>query len=278
MKKTIKLLSILLILIVSIYITDSSIKKLREKDPIMKEIKNTKTKYNVDPVNATIENNTIIPGMYGREINYNESYNSMKEYGIYNESLTKLIDKKPKISIEDNYDKYILKGNSNHQSVAVIIKLTKETDIDKLINIIKDTNITFFIDGTLLENNLNDIRKIANYEIEILSYNNKIDEIFFKTSISYLNQITKKKVKYCYTEEENDKLLNMCSKEKIHTIKINEVIKNHLYKEIKNNLENGKIFSIDTNNYKELKTSIDYIKKRGYEIKYLECLLSEKVC
>lgn len=278
MKKVIKLFSILLILVVGIYFTDTSIKTMREKDPIMKEIKNSKDKYNINPVNAEIENNTIVPGIYGKEINYNETYNSMRDYGIYNESLTKLIDKKPTISIEDNYDKYITKGNSKNKKISIIIKLTKDNNLDNLLNIINDTKITFFIDGTLLENNLNNIRKLKDYEIEILSYDNKIEEVFFKTSISYLNQITKSKAKYCYTENENADLLKMCSKEKMHTIKINKVIRSYLYKEIKNNLENGMIYSLDTNNYNELKMSIDYIKSRGYEIEYLDCLLSEKVC
>ena len=48
-------------------------------------------------------------------------------------------------------------------------------------------------------------------------------------------------------------------------------------KEVKSNLDNSIIISIDVNNYniKELSTTIDYIKSKGYKILLLRDLLSE---
>ena len=84
-KKLIRILFILLLSIFSFYYTNKSIELIREQDPIMKQIKTTSNKYNVEAVNAVIEDNTIIPGLTGKEINYQESYTKMKQYGTYNE-------------------------------------------------------------------------------------------------------------------------------------------------------------------------------------------------
>ena len=44
---------------------------------------------------------------------------------------------------------------------------------------------------------------------------------------------------------------------------------------IKTNLSNGKIFLINTDNYKDLKYGINYILYKGYNIVLLDDLLSE---
>ena len=71
----------------------------------------------------------------------------------------------------------------------------------------------------------------------------------------------------------------MCNKLKLHTIKPSLVIKNNLYKNIKQNLSNGEIFTIEDNSYneKELSTTIDYIIQKGYKIVTLENLLKESL-
>lgn len=197
------------------YYTNASINVLKNVDPIMQKIKKTSKKYTINPVDAIINNNEITSGSYGKEIDYKESYNKMKRYGKYNESLTVLKDTKPTISIEKTYDKYLVKGNQNNRNISLVFKITKEDNIDKLLKLLeeKDVQVTFFIDGTLLEKNINLITKLSNHEIEILSYNNKQDEELMKTTIDYLETITNRKANYCYTEIEDDNLLNICKKE-----------------------------------------------------------------
>lgn len=279
MKNIIKIISIFVFLIISIYTTNYSVESLKNKDPIMQEIKRSTSKYQIEPKDATIIDNSIIPGIYGKKIDYNESYNRMKKYGMYNESLTKVIDVAPTISINENNDKYIEKGNNHNRNISIVITIKNKDYINNVLSLVKQTkeDITFFIDGTLLESNLNIIRNLNKYEIEILSYDGKIDEVFFKTSISYLNQITKNKVKYCLTEEENVYLLNMCKKEKLHTIK-QKSIKNDVYQTIKKNLEKGRIYVVDSSNMTDILNIIKFIKSKGYDIVRLECLLSEKIC
>ncbi len=278
MNKIFYRLLIILLMIFSFYYTNKMIEFLKEKDPIMKDIKKTSYKYKEDSTDALIVGNNIIPGKKGKDIDYKKSYSKMKQYGMYNEVLTVLKDVKPVISIDDNYDKYIISGNREKRSVSLVFKVYKDTNIDGILDILRDEKIeaNFFIDGTYLENNISKIKNMKNHELGILSYDNSYDKSLFETSISYLENIYEKDVKYCYSEN-NMEVLNLCSKLKLHTIMPSLIIKNNLYREVKSNLDNSLIISIDVNNYniKELKVTIDYIKGKGYKILLLSDLLSE---
>lgn len=275
MNKIFYRLIIILFLVFSFYYTNKIVEFLKEKDPIMKDIRKTSDKYKIDSVNALIVDDSIIPGKVGKEIDYKKSFSKMKKYGNYNETLTVLKDVKPVISIENNYDKYIISGNKEKRSVALVFKVYKDTNINSLLKILNKNkvNANFFIDGTFLENNVLVLKGMKNHEIEILSYDNELDKSLFETSISYLENILEKDVNYCLGEE----VLNLCSKLKLHTIKPSLEIHNNLYREVKNNIDNSMIISIDINSYnlKELSSTIDYIKEKGYKIVLLRDLLRE---
>ena len=278
MKSIIKLLSIIIFLLVSMFYTNKSINILKENDPIMKKIKSTKEKYEIDPVNAIINEDEIISGIKGKTIDYKTSYNKMKRYGTYNESLTVLKDTTPTISIENNYDKYLVKGNEKKRNISLVFILNKEKNIDTLIKLLneKDIQVTFFIDGTISENNINLIKQLTEHEIEVLSYNNNYDEVIIKTTISYLESITNKKALFCYTEEENKKLLEICKKNKLHTIKPTKVITNQFYQTIKKQLESGTVISIYDYEINDLSYGIDYIKSKGYNLVTIKDLFKEE--
>lgn len=275
MKKIIYRLIILLLLVFSFYYTNKIIEILKETDPIMKDIKKTEDKYKIDSIDALIVDNNIIPGKIGKSIDYKKSYSKMKQYGAYNEALTVLKDVKPVISIDNNYDKYIISGNKEKRSIALVFKIYKDTDINSLLSILDKNKVSgnFFVDGTFLEKNIILLKSMKNHEINILSYNNELDKSLFETSISYLENIIEKDVNYCLGEE----VLKLCSKLKLHTIKPTISINNNLYREVKNNIDNSIIISIDINSYnlKELSSTIDYIKGKGYKIVLLSDLLSE---
>ena len=275
MNKLFYRLIILLFLVFSFYYTNKIIDFLREKDPIMKNIKKTDSKYRIDSIDALIVGNNIIPGKVGKEIDYKKSFSKMKQYGAYNEILTVLKNVKPVISIDDNYDKYIISGNKEKHSIALVFKVYKNMDIKSLLNILDENKVSgnFFIDGTFLESNILTLKSMKNHELNVLSYNNELDKSLFETSISYLENIIEKDVNYCLGEE----ALELCSKLKLHTIKPSLVIHKNLYKEIKNNIDNSMIISIEINNYnlKELSSTIDYIKGKGYKIVLLSDLLKE---
>lgn len=279
-KKLIRVFLILLLSVFSFYYTNKSIELVREQDPIMKTIRSTSDKYNVKAVNAEIKDNTIIPGISGKEINYIETYTKMKQYGMYNEIMTTLKDVEPTISVEDYYDKYIVSGNKIKRSIALVFKIEKTTP-KEIISILNKNKVksTFFIDGEYLENNSKDIKLMTNHELELLSYSSGYDEIYFASSKDYLESLTNRKLKYCYSEYDKEEVINLCQNLKLHTIVPTIKINNSLLKEIKNELTNSAIISIpiSENTKQELDTTIKYIKSRGYTLEKLEDLLNENL-
>ena len=271
-----KIIFLMLLSVFSMYYTNFSINLLRQKDPIMQEIKEKKANYEEKYIDAKIVDNTIIPGKYGKKVNVNKSYSNMERYGAYNEILTVMEEVKPSISIEDTFDKYIEKGNNSKKDVSLIF--IYDDNISKINNIIqkKHIPINIFIDGIDLEESKSIIKK-ANYQIELLSYDNKYEENTFKTSLSYLKSLTNKDPHFCYTETINNNLLNLCSKEKLHTIKPYLVIDNNLINNLKRNLTNGIIITIksSSSNIYDLDSAIDYIINKGYDIVTLDTLIDE---
>lgn len=279
-KKSIRIISILLLTIFSFYYTNKSIELVREHDPIMKKIRSTNEKYNIKAVNAEIKDNTIIPGLTGKEIDYTKTYTKMKQYGTYNEVLTTLKTVEPAISVEDYYDKYIISGNPEKKSVALVFIVEKNSP-KEVINILKNNNTsaTFFIDGYYLENNSKEIQTMSEHELELLSYNSDYDEIYFSSSKDYLESLTGQKTKYCYSEYDKEEVITLCQKLKLHTIVPTIQIEKNLFQEVKEKLVNSAIVSIpiSTNTNIELATTIKYIKSRGYTLEKLESLLNESI-
>ena len=280
-KKVIQVISVTLLMLFSFFYTNKSIELIRENDPIMKQIKETNMKYKVDPVNATIIGNKIIPGKSGKEIDYQKTYAKMKKYGTYNETLTVLKEIEPAISADDYYDKYIVQGNTERKNVSLVFKTDTTSNLLSILNILNQKNIpaTFFVDGLLLENNTSLFETMTqnNHELEILSYDNKYDEIYFDSALNYLSSITKREGKYCYAEYDQKEVIELCSKLKLHTIIPTVKTTTMPYKEIKDKLYNSAIISLplSTITEEQLPAIIDYIKQKGYTFLSLEELLSE---
>ena len=71
----------------------------------MLKIEKNTDKFTVKAIDATIKDNTIIPGLKGKTVDTELSYKKMKKYGAYNESLTTIKEVNPTISVKDNYNK-----------------------------------------------------------------------------------------------------------------------------------------------------------------------------
>lgn len=273
-----KILVLIIFTLISMYYTNICMEVLKEKDPIMQEIKSNMSKYEESANDATVIGNVIVPGHIGRRVNKNKSYSKMKKYGNYNETLTVMEEVKPELSVSNTFDKYIEKGNSNNKNVSFVF--IYDENIDKVIKILNSKHVpsTIFLDGMYLENDsLNVLKNNLNIDYELLSYNGEYDENLFKTSLSYLESVTKKSPKYCYSEVENSDVLNLCSKLKMHTIKPYIRIDEDLLKEVKSSLSNSIIISIKSSksNISELSSVIDYVISKGYDIVSLDNLISE---
>lgn len=278
-KKLIQVTLVLLLVLFSFYYTNKAIDIIRQTDPLMKQIKSESQKYEVDSTNANIDGNKITPGKNGKKVDYEETYKKMKQYGAYNESLTVFKETEPTISIEDTYDKFIISGNETKKEVAFIFPIYNTTNPQKIIQILnqQDTIATFFVDGLWLENNLALVKDMSNHEIEILSYNNRYEEIYFSSSLQYLKNVIGKNGKYCYADYDNKEVIELCTKLELHTITPTIKITNTPYQDVKEKLQNAAIisFPINTTTEIELETVITYITSRGYKIVSLKELLSE---
>ena len=137
--KIIKIIGLFCLFTISFLYTEKVINISIEQDEIMikiKELNNT----NIKPTNAIINNNTIIPGNIGKYIDNEASYKAMKKIGYFEPSLLIYKNIYPEISIYNNYNKYIIKGNTKNKSISLIYILNNNT-LDNITTIAKKYNI-----------------------------------------------------------------------------------------------------------------------------------------
>lgn len=79
--KYIKYALVITLCVLSFYASDRLILYVENLSPLMKEIKMYEDSLYESPVNAIIEDNTIITGKKGRELNKRESYLKMNDFG-----------------------------------------------------------------------------------------------------------------------------------------------------------------------------------------------------
>lgn len=281
MKKIIEAILVIALVLFSFYYTEKAIVLLESNDPIMKEIKNNSDDHEEGAVDATIDGDYLVPGYNGLEVNLEESFLKMKNYGSYNDALLVFEEVEPNISIEDYYDKYISSGNGISTNISLVFVVDSNSYTDNLLNILKEMNVvsTFFIDGKFIDNNTSFLTEAVanNNEVELLSYDNSYDELLFKASIDKIKTLTSTTPKYCYATYDNEEVLNLCSKLSMHTIIPTLRLDSDIYSNAKGNLRSGSIISVKLteSNVKELKVLINYIKQRGFALVTLDVLLNE---
>ncbi|MDD4036271.1 MAG: polysaccharide deacetylase family protein [Bacilli bacterium] len=283
LKKFFQVIGFIFLISFSFFYTEKAITVVREHDPIMVELRDLSSNYQIDPINVTfVEDKCIIPGYNGIAIDINKSYSNMRRFGKFNESLIVNKEIVPDKTINKIYDKYIVKGNKVKESVSLIFKVKNDTYIDIIFNILNNEGVkaTFFIDGYWMENNLGVVKYILdnNHELANLGYNNNYDRDFFLWTNNKFKQLFNKEMKYCYTEDENEYVLDLCKDYGMHTIMPNIVITKYPFIEVKNNLEPGSIISFNINEQvkRELPMIINFIKSKGYTITLLGEHLSEE--
>ncbi len=249
----------------SFFYTDKVINIINKKDPLMVEITKQKDKYKVEPTEAIITENTVIPGIEGKEIDVDKSYEKMKTEGVFREQSIIYNKVTPTNSISNNKDKYIIKGNNNKQEVSIIVIVDKNNTIDKIYNI---DNITLFIDSKYLTiDNLNKIKSK-----DIYSYGNK--GVYNNELLLSDNTLIKRKNNkvplYCLSKEKNEDTLNICNNNDMYVV-IPNIVGDLL--NIKKSLSKGSIILLeDLNN---INLIIRYINSKGYQIVPLGTLLKE---
>lgn len=282
-KPYLTVIGICLLTVFSFYYTNKLIEFSKSKDPIMIEIMKNKDDYNKLSIDALINNNYIIPGSEGLEVDVDKSYTKMKKLGKYNDNLYVYDVVKPTISIKDNYNKFVINGNTTKKEVSLIFKVNDLKKIENINKILFNNNVsaTFFIDGNIKDDDINILKILdeSNNYFGNLGYNKKYSIKTIKYTNALLDRIDDDNHNYCYVEKDDINVLKTCSEVKMYTIKPMVVSNIFPFTYIKQNLENGKIFSLDTNSYtlKQLDLIIKYVRQKGYDFVTLEEILNEKI-
>lgn len=277
MKKTIKLVSLFILVLISFIYTDKIFTMANNKDPVMKKIVKYKETNDILPVNAIIEDDTMTVGISGKIIDKKRSFKNMN--GDFNEENIIYIDKLPEISITNNYDYYISKKNTIKKEVSIIIKIKSNDNVDVLTNYLANNKVklSVFIDGLWLENNMNKAFDIINSSSTIYNggYNGKYDKNMIKVTNKLIKTITDNKNNFCLNESKNIDYKKICSSNKLPSIY--PTLINPGLTEVKSKLDKGIIIMYDSDsiNIKQLKSIVDFIKEKGYKIELLEDLLKE---
>ncbi len=279
LKNVSKLASLFLLLLLSFIYTDKVFTEARNNDPIMKEVMSYKKENDVKPIEPKIHDDEIILGLSGLEIDAKKSYKNMKDNARFDKEKLIYNSVLPKMSISKTYDYYIRKGNEKEEVISIIFKITNDTNVDEILNLVSKSNIkvNFFIDGAWLEKNVETAFSIVNLDCEI--YNLGYDGAYTKSMISVTNNliesITLKDSNLCLNENKDDDAMKICKKRKMHTIAPN--INNPDITTLKNNLSKGEMILFDLSNYNlsNFNLVIKTITSRGYEIKGLSELIKE---
>lgn len=280
MKKFFEYLGLITLVCFSFFYTEKTTSVVKELDDIMIKIKEVAPNYNIEVKEATIKENTIIPGISGKKVDINASYQSMRKLGTFNENYLEYESIKPKELLKNNLDKYIISGNNFKKQVSLIFLVDENSKIDSLLKILDKSEIkaNFFVDGAWVEENNDKVIELINnnHIVGNLSYNRDYGNSSFIWMDTIIKKIGKQNISYCY-KTDNKKDLDTCTLQKNYTIAPSLEIDDYPLINVKNNLNSGSIIAFKINNslINELELIIKYIKSKDLEIVNLENLLSE---
>ena len=181
-------LGILAIAAFSFFYTEKIANLTLDKNELYQSIKEESSKYNEEYINAFIEDDHIVPGLNGKTVNIKNSFYNMKDLNAFNSYYLIYDTSYPEITIENNKDKIVERGNEYKRSVSFIleyneniIKYFKDNNIEASILV----NVENFNKNEKLEQVNNEVNKYKELESLINKYSNN-------THICYLNGSNKK--------------------------------------------------------------------------------------
>lgn len=279
MKKIFTVIGVLSLVCFSFYYTNLATEIIKNNDPIMKKIVKVSESYKKESINAVFSDNTIIPGISGVKVDINNSYESMKKYGKFNEDLIVFEEIMPTVSVQNTFDKYIRRGNVTKTNVSIIIIVDDPSYVKNILDILnsKEVKVTFFVGKNIINESMDliDIIIKSGHRVEYKSDEYNVDEVLKYNNL--LKVKTNNNLKFCYTDEENITILSNCNYKKMHTIFPNIITTNFPYSDVKRNLDSGSILSFKSNQHtlRELKYIINYINQKGFTIVNLDQVISE---
>ena len=274
MKKIFQMIGLISLTVFSFFMTEKTAMVVNNMDQIMIEIKEKKDEYKSSATDAIIKNNTIIPGINGREVNINKSYKNMKSNGYFSEKLFIYDYTKPNISLSDNIDKYIIQGNPSKRMISLIFIVKALDNVNDILNIINNYGIkvTFLIDYNWFSNNNDIIQEMVKSGHTISPYLEDYNDSNFEWMDMILKKINKQSTVFCYSLDDNNSVIDNCKLKGDYTIRPILISLKTPLVDIKSKINSGSLFLLNINSElkKELSTIIIYIKSKGYKLANLE--------
>jgi len=265
----------------SFFYTNQISSVIKENDDLLKQIKEIESQYKIEAIDAIIENDTIIPGINGSEIDVNKSYKKMKKLNEFNDNLLVYKTISPNVSVNKVYDKYIISGNTNKKDVSILFLVNNNDNINDIIKILDeyDVKATFYTDGVWFENNNELVIDLIenDHTIGNLGYGFNYDNSYVDWMNTIVTKVGNQKQTFCYNEISNEEALNACKMHKSYTIRPSIITDQNPLIDIKKTLKSGSIISLDVNELtiKQLPLIIEYINSRDLELVNIETLISE---
>ena len=281
MKKFFQMVGILTLMVGSFVYTEKVGTTAKLTDTLLTEIKSKKDGYKENAIEPIINEDTIIPGINGKEVDVDKSYEAMSKIGYFESKLLVYKPLKVENSLDKNKDKYVINGNNTKMDVTLLFKVGNNDDITNIIKLleVKKVKATFFIESKYLEKHHNQIIKLVQngHTIGNLSNNEDYEDSDFVWMKTIITNIGPQIYNYCYTEKPNKKILKICAIQNSITIMPQIIIKNKPYLNIKKQILPGSIISLDVNSElnSQIEVILNYITSKGYNIKSLEELLKE---
>lgn len=272
MSKIFEYIGLISLMCFSFIITEETTTIAKNVDEIMINIKNNYKEYEKKPIDAIIDNKKIIAGNCGKDIDIDKSYLEMKKIGMYDEALYQYKNVYPSINLKNNYDKYIVGGNYQKNTIYIFIAINEENKY--WLNSYDFDNYNFIVSKSFYMNNMNLIKELVGKHNSVLIEETNYKD--YKNILNHYKKLTKQNI-YCYNDSIDSIFMNICSSNRSNTIgKIELYSSNYLYS-LKSNLKRGSFYKFTLN--KELisnSKSIDnYLNQKGIKKSNIDETLKE---
>ena len=281
MKKFFQIFGVITLMIGSFIYTENVQKVSKTTDTLLNEIKRKKDGYKENAIEPIIKDNTISPGINGKEVDIKKSYEQMSKIGYFDDKLLVYKNLPVENILDKNKDKYIISLNNSKMNINIIFKVENNEDITSIVKVLDKKNIkgTFFITSIFLEKHHNQIIELIErgYTIGNLSNYEDYEDSDFVWMKTIITNIGRQKYNYCLTNKPNKIILNNCKIQNSYTIMTNNIVNQKPLINIKKLLKPGNIIimKVNTELKKEIEVIINYIDSKGYKIVPLEEGLKE---
>ena len=252
MNKALKSFGLVALLCFSFYYTHQFALLMRSKDPIYQNILVLKDEKSIASVNGIIEGDYIVPGLAGGIVNVDKSFQKMKNLGAFLENYLVFDEILPTISLKQNKDKIIKKGNPIKMAVSFILD-----EDSNLINYFEEMGMDYAVLTTkqTIDKKINGER----INIDVENYNNLEKKIVNNSNICFVEKVSK----------------DFCLKKKKILVEATNTINNNNVASLYNNISSGSIYYLKNLDLNYLKLIIENIVYKGYSIVKLSQLISE---